>query len=316
MFFSEPEIIDKFVELERKGEKAMNKAYKKQQLVDICNDLEISNAGTKSVLIQRIRKAVGPATERNLRQKILDSDIQKLQAKEAGVKHYKPYEEMSLQELQAEADDEQIISSGSRNDIIKRLIRLDDEDSPYRDSTTEFLRDELKRDDYLYDGDRDTLLARLNRIDSNTSHYEDRPTKWLKNLLKQERRITTGSREELIARANKMNKYGNAADFETAYLKELLAEHNLSQKGGRKDWLIRMYQVEVEELYNALDHLKRQLKQKPRVVYRTKYRSSGNRHKKSSVLGSMARGAAFGAGIGIASRVFRGRQHEQKPLKF
>jgi len=339
MFFTTPESIDKFFELVRlKGEKdikkikkAIEKAYKKADLVRIAENLGVSDLkGTKEQLVDKISSRIGPATQANLRKDILERDRETKQTKngtkqtkngtKTSIKQYtKPYDDCSLKELKEEAETEGIITTGTRDDIIDRLEALDAGRGKWEDCTAEFLREELNKHGFISTGNRPRLLARVKRCDDNfNGPVENRTTEWLTDYLASNARLTTGSRDALLERAKRVPSAVHIlADYDDEWLKESLLENNLPVTGTRKDWLLIMYPIEIDALQKIVKRFDKQLQKKPSVVYRTHYRS----HKKSSgpgILGSMVRGAAWGAGLGLGARILSGRRrvHERTTLNF
>ena len=323
MFFSTPESIDTFFELVPKGEKAIEKAYKKADLIKIAANLGVSDLkGTKKELVKKISSRLGPRTQANLRNDILERDQEATQTKKkskTSIKQYtKPYDDCSLEELKEEAETEGLIVTGSRDDIIDRLEALDAGTGKWEDCTTEFIQEELDKHGFISTGNRTKLIARVSRYDGNLKGpSEDRTTEWLTDYLAKNSRLTTGSRDILLERAKRVPGGHVLADYDDEYLKEALTDSHLPVTGTRKDWLLALYPIEIAILQSSVKKLDKQLKKKPSVVYRTKYRS----HKKSGgsgILGSMARGAAFGAGLGLGARILGGRRrlHERTTLKF
>lgn len=327
MFFTTPESIDKFFKYVHKGKKDLEKAYKKADLIKIAANLGVSDlTGTKNQLVDKISSRIGPATQANLRKDILARDReQKSEPKQTengtktSIKQYtKPYDDCSLKELKEEAESEGIITSGTRDDIIDRLKALDAGRGKWEDCTTEFLREELDKHGFISTGNRPRLLARVERCDDNfNGPVEDRTNVWLKDYLASNARLTTGSRDDLLKRAQRVPGGHVLADYDDEYLKEALTDSHLPVTGTRKDWLLKLYPIEIAILQKAVNGLDKRLKKKPSVVYRTKYRS----HNKSSgpgILGSMARGAAWGAGLSLGARILSGRRrlHERTTLKF
>jgi hypothetical protein len=341
MFFTTPESIDTFFKHIHKGKKGLEKAYKKAELIKIAANLGVSNlVGTKSQLVDRISSRIGPGTELSLRNDILDQYNAK-QAKNKTVKksskksskkgsplstgktYTKPYDQCSIEELREEADSEGLFSTGSRRHIVERLERLDSGKGTFDDCTDEKIREELQKNGFLSTGSREILLARVKRCDDNfNGPVEDRTGEWLKDYLSTNARLTTGSRDELVGRAKRVSGHA-LADYDDEYLKEGLVESNLPVTGARKDWLLAMYPIEIDVLQRAVKGLElqrankifdKQLQKKPSVVYK-------NSHKKSSgptMLGSMVRGAAWGAGLSLGARILSGRRrlHERTTLKF
>jgi len=327
MFFTTPESIDTFFKYVHKGKKDLEKAYKKADLIKIAANLGVSDlTGTKNQLVDKISSRIGPATQANLRKDILARDReQKSEPKQTengtktSIKQYtKPYDDCSLKELKEEAESEGIITSGTRDDIIDRLKALDAGRGKWEDCTTEFLREELDKHGFISTGNRPRLLARVERCDDNfNGPVEDRTNVWLKDYLASNARLTTGSRDDLLKRAKRVSGVHILADYDDEWLKESLLENNLPTTGTRKDWLLTMYPIEIDALQKIVKRFDKQLQKKPAVVYRTHYRS----HKKSSgpgILGSMARGAAWGAGLSLGARILSGRRrlHERTTLKF
>tara|TARA_B100000780_G_C21089473_1_gene439037 strand:- start:493 stop:1473 length:981 start_codon:yes stop_codon:yes gene_type:complete len=326
MFFSTPESIDTFFKHVHKGKKVLEKAYKKADLIKIAANLGISDLkGTKKQLVDKISSrlvSLGPGTQANLRKDILERDREANQAEKASktlIKQFtKPYDDCSIEELKEEAETEGLIDTGSRDDIIDRLEALDAGTGKWEDCTIEFIQEELDKHGFISTGNRTKLLARVSRYDGNfKGPSEDRTTEWLTDYLASNARLTTGSRDVLLERANRVPGGHVLADYDDEYLKEALTESHLPVTGTRKDWLLTLYPIEIAILQKAVNGLDKQLKKKPSVVYRTKYRS----HKKSSgpgILGSMARGAAFGAGLGLGARILGGRRRvsNRTTLKF
>ena len=323
MFFTTPDSIDTFFKHVRKGKKAIDKAYKKADLIKIAENLGVSDLkGTKKQLVDKISSRLGPGTQANLRKDILERDREAKQTKnvfKTSIKQYtKPYDDCSLKELKEEAETEGIITTGSRDDIIDRLEALDAGTGKWEDCTTEFIQEELDKHGFISTGNRSKLLARVSVYDENfNGPSEDRTNEWLKDYLASNARLTTGSRHQLVERAQRVPGGHVLADYDDEYLKEALADSHLPVTGTRKDWLLALYPIEIAILQKAVNGLDKRLKKKPSVVYRTQYRS----HKKSSgptMLGSMARGAAWGAGLSLGARILGGRRrlHERTTLKF
>lgn len=323
MFFTTPESIDTFFKYVHKGKKDLEKAYKKADLIKIAAKLGVSDLkGTKKQLVEKISSRIGPATQANLRKDILARDREAKQTKnetKTSIKKYtKPYDDCSLKELKEEAETEGIITTGSRDDIIDRLEALDAGTGKWEDCTTEFIQEELDKHGFISTGNRSKLLARVSLYDENfNGPSEDRTNEWLKDYLSSNSRLTTGSRDQLVERSKRVPGGHVLADYDDEYLKEALTDSHLPVTGTRKDWLLKLYPIEIAILQKAVNGLDKRLKKKPSVVYRTKYRS----HNKSSgpgILGSMARGAAWGAGLSLGARILGGRRrlHERTTLKF
>lgn len=332
MFFTTPESIDTFFKHIHKGKKGLEKAYKRAELIKIAANLGVSDLhGTKTVLIDRISNRIGPGTAASLRRDILEQDRAKKPAKKSAKKHAKksasmstektytkPYDQCSIEELREEADSEGILSTGSGRDIIDRLERVDRSKGTFDDCTTEKIREELQKNGFVSTGSRKIILARVKRCDDNfNGPVEDRTIEWLTDYLATNARLTTGSKGELIERAKRVSAHA-LADYDDEYLKEALVDSHLPVTGTRKDWLLTLYPIEINILQRAVKIFDKQLKKKPSVVHSTVYK---NRHKKSSgpgILGSMARGAAWGAGLGLGARILSGRRrlHKKTTLKF
>ena len=316
MFFTTPESIDTFFKHIHKGKKDLEKAYKKDELIKIATNLGVSDLkGTKKQLVDKISSRLGPGTQANLRKDILERDREAKQVDRTGktlIKQFtKPYDDCSLEELKEEAETEGLIDTGTRDDIIDRLEALDAGRGKWEDCTTEFIREELDKHGFISTGNRTKLLARVSRYDDNfNGPVEDRTAEWLKDYLTSNARLTTGSRHQLVERAKRVSDGPDGhvlADYDDEYLKEALTDSHLPVTGTRKDWLLTLYPIEIAILQKAVNGLNKQLKKKPTTVYRTHYRT----HKKSSgptMLGSMARGAAWGAGLSLGTRILGGRR--------
>ena len=313
MFFSTPESIDTFFELGPKGEKAIEKAYKKADLIKIAANLGVSDLkGTKKELVKKISSRLGPRTQANLRNDILERDQEATQTKKkskTSIKQYtKPYDDCSLEELKEEAETEGLIVTGSRDDIIDRLEALDAGTGKWEDCTTEFIQEELDKHGFISTGNRTKLIARVSRYDGNLKGpSEDRTTEWLTDYLAKNSRLTTGSRDILLERAKRVPDGHVLADYDDEYLKEALTDSHLPVTGTRKDWLLTLYPIEIAILQKAVNGLNKQLKKKPTTVYRTHYRTH-TKSKGPGILGSMARGAALGAGLSLGARILGGRR--------
>jgi hypothetical protein len=263
----------------------------------------------------------GPGGETSLRQKVLGyHDARKKQSTTSSTKAYtKPYIQCTLEELKEEAAGEGLIATGREIDIIRRLERLDHGVGKFEDCTTEWIAQELSTNGFLSDGDRESLLVRVNSLDDHfNGPAQYRTSDWLKTYLKQKRRVTSGQREDLVQRADRTQTHGSLQDYDNEYLKEALQRYSLPRTGARKEWLLRLYPLEVAALNSTIDELNDKLRKKPTVVYKTSYRSSHSRTENKSsgsILGSLARGAAFGTGLSIAGRMLR-RNHEKKTLTF
>jgi len=282
--FTDPEKVTTFMSCVRAGESTLENAYKKTELIQIGKDLGLLPAqlkGIKKIITNNILKKCkkyGPGLEATLRQNVLDEymSIQK-EDTQTNKEYHKPYRECTLEELKEEADSEQILSSGSRHDIIRRLERIDNGKGSYEDSTSDWIRNELAKNGFLDSGNRTVLLERAHQMDDTT------------NI--------------------------SFADRTTVYLKQYLEKEKLTHSGTREDCLLRLYPIEIHNLKNKLNELTLQLEKKTKVIYRTKYRSSPN--KKTGTLTSLGRGLVFGAGVGLGARIIRGRKNFQKSsLKF
>jgi hypothetical protein len=235
-----------------------------------------------------------------------------------GKTYTKPYDQCSIEELREEADSEGLFSTGSRRHIVERLERLDSGKGTFDDCTDEKIREELQKNGFLSTGSREILLARVKRCDDNfNGPVEDRTGEWLTNYLSTNARLTTGSRDELVGRAKRVSGHA-LADYDDEYLKEGLVESNLPVTGTRKDWLLAMYPIEIDVLQRAVKGLDKQLQKKPSVVYRTTYRNSSKKPSGPGMLGSMARGAAWGMGLSLGARILGGRRrvYKRTTLKF
>lgn len=313
MFFTTPESIDKFFKHIHKGKKDLEKAYKKDDLIKIAANLGVSDLkGTKKQLVDKISSRIGPATQANLRKDILERDREANQTKKKPktlIKQFtKPYDDCSLEELKEEAETEGLIVTGSRDDIIDRLEALDAGTGKWEDCTTEFIQEELDKHGFISTGNRTKLLARVSRYDGNLKGpSEDRTTEWLTDYLTSNARLTTGSRHQLVERAKRVSDGHVLADYDDEYLKEALTDSHLPVTGNRKDWLLTLYPIEIAILQKAVNGLNKQLKKKPTTVYRTHYRTH-TKSKGPGILGSMARGAAWGAGLSLGARILGGRR--------
>jgi len=313
MFFTTPESIDKFFKHIHKGKKDLEKAYKKDDLIKIAANLGVSDLkGTKKQLVDKISSRIGPATQANLRKDILERDREANQTKKKPktlIKQFtKPYDDCSLEELKEEAETEGLIVTGSRDNIIDRLEALDAGRGKWEDCTTEFIQEELDKHGFISTGNRTKLLARVSRYDGNLKGpSEDRTTEWLTDYLTSNARLTTGSRHQLVERAKRVSDGHVLADYDDEYLKEALTDSHLPVTGTRKDWLLTLYPIEIAILQKAVNGLHKQLKKKPTTVYRTHYRTH-TKSKGPGILGSMARGAAWGAGLSLGARILGGRR--------
>ena len=313
MFFTTPESIDKFFKHIHKGKKDLEKAYKKADLIKIAENLGVSDLkGTKKQLVDKISSRLGPGTQANLRKDILERDREANQTKKKPktlIKQFtKPYDDCSLEELKEEAETEGLIVTGSRDNIIDRLEALDAGRGKWEDCTTEFIQEELDKHGFISTGNRTKLLARVSRYDGNLKGpSEDRTTEWLTDYLTSNARLTTGSRHQLVERAKRVSDGHVLADYDDEYLKEALTDSHLPVTGTRKDWLLTLYPIEIAILQKAVNGLHKQLKKKPTTVYRTHYRTH-TKSKGPGILGSMARGAAWGAGLSLGARILGGRR--------
>ena len=322
MFFTNPDIINIFFEKAHNGQKTVEKAYKKDELIEIAENLGVSDLkGTKAILVGRIFKRIGPGTEASLRNDIRNDLVINKQEGNDGDNHIKsyikPYDDCSLEELKEEADTEGMLSTGSRDDIINRLEALDTGRAKWEDYTIEFMRGELTKHGYVSTGDRHTLISRIQECDDRfIGPAENKTTTWLKKYLESNQRLSTGNRQDFIGRVKRMQNvlYPVLADFNDEYLKEQLVSRGVSINGTRKDWLLRIYPFEISELFKICKKIKHNLSKKPRVEYRTKYRN--NNHKKTSMLGHMANGVALGAGLSLGAKIFGRKMKEESNLKF
>ena len=230
--FTDPEKVTIFMTHARAGQESLKKSYKQTDLVNIGKDLGLLPAQLKgnkkyitSIILQRC-KDYGPELEAILQQNVLE---------EFGMsKEPKPYHDCTLEELIQEAELEEILSSGSRQDIIARLERLDAGKGAYEDSTDDWIRGELTKS-------------------------------------------------------------------------------GLSSSGTREDCLLRLYPFEVRRLNKKIEELSIQLGKKTKVRHHTKYRSSRTKNNHAFVR-SLGRGMVFGAGVGLAARIFR--VQKKSSLKF
>tara|TARA_B110000908_G_C10250291_1_gene451563 strand:+ start:1890 stop:2864 length:975 start_codon:yes stop_codon:yes gene_type:complete len=324
MFFTNPDIIDNFFKKSHNGQKTVEKAYKRAELIEIAENLGVSDLkGTKAILVERIFKRIGPGTEASLRNDIRNDLVINKQEGHDGDKptktYTKPYDDCSLEELKEEATAEGILTTGSRNDIVDRLKALDAGTGNWVDTTTDFLRKKLEKNGYISTGDRATLLTRIQECDDRfIGPAENKTTAWLKKYLESNQRLSTVNRQDCIERVKRMYNvlYPVLADFNDEYLKYQLVSRGVSINGTRKDWLLRIYPFEISELFKTCKNMKHNLSKKPRVEYRTKYRN--NNRKKTSMLGHMANGVALGAGLSLGARIFGRRIHveEKSNLKF
>lgn len=320
MFFTDPDIIDNFFKESRKGQKTVEKTYKKAEIIDIAKNLGVSDLkGTKAILVGRIFKRIGPGTEASLRNDlVVNKQEEKIDTGDNPIKTYtKPYDVCTLEELKEEADTEGMLSTGSRDDIIDRLEALDSGKGQWEDCTTEFMREELIKNGYISTGDRHILIARMQECDDHfIGPAENKTTVWLKKYLESNRRLSTGNRQDLIERVKRIQNvlYPIIADFEDEYIKEQLVSIGESTNGTRKDWLLRIYPFEISELFKICNKMKHDLSKPPRVKYQTKYRNKTS--KKTSVLGHIANGVALGAGLSLGAKIFGRRMKEESNLKF
>ena len=159
--FTDPEKVTVFMQHLHTGESKLKNAYKKEELENIGRDLGLTATqlkGTKEVIAKKIFQVVqkhGPGLEATLRQNVL------LQYEDTTDQEPKPYHECTLKELKEEAELEQILSSGSSQDIIARLKRMDDGKGEYEDSTTDWIRNELAKNGFRQDGTRSVLFGQF-----------------------------------------------------------------------------------------------------------------------------------------------------------
>lgn len=277
-FFSTKERITRFFSLLRKGNKHVEKNYSNDDLINIAKDLGAGFSGKKSEIIQNIRRSkfMGPNIEKSLYQDILDS-------KKPAPTIIKTYQQMSLSELKKKAESDQLISTGSKAKIIRRIEHLDNGTSPFEDSTTDWLRETLAQNRRLTSGSRKELLSRLERLDDNT-RLEDLDLDYLKEIMK-----TVGQRPALTR------------------VKCLLVLYPLEIKVLKRD---------IESLGDNLSATEDKLSEAYKLA-RKSYDRKPTYHSHSFV-GEITKGALFGAIAGLATHVLtRRRRIENKTtLKF
>ena len=213
-FFSTKERITRFFSLLRKGNKEVEKNYSKYDLINIAKDLGADFSGKKSEIIQNIRRSkfMGPNIEESLYQDILDSE-------KPAPAVIKTYQQMSLSELKKKAESDQLISTGSKAKIIRRIENLDNGTSPFEDSTTD----------------------------------------WLRKTLSQNRRLTSGSRKELLSRLERLDDNILLEDLDYGYLKEIMKNQGLKPASTRDKCLLALYPLEIKILKRDIESLEDRL---------------------------------------------------------
>lgn len=282
MYFTSEKLLDEFFENKKKGLEKFIKAYKKDELIKLATDLSIKDVtGTKKDISKRIFDSFSfpghENGEKNLRYnlwiRLRNMAMEKEKAERKRLEEErianlpKAYSDMTLEELKEEADEENILSSGTEADIIDRLKRLD----------------------------------------NGTTLYEDSNDKYLLDVMKKQGLIISKLRTDNIARLKRFDRYPCLYDYTDEHLKEMLVKYDQPVSGSRNDFLLRLYPIQINNLSEKYikvrknnQDLSQKLKNKPTRVYRRTYR-----HKKKSGgsgFGSFVSGAIAGH---VASRIFR-----------